>query len=261
MTSTLSLEELGKLQSGRDGKITVEFSDRMAIIRMDRGENRFNKHFIDEMNAALDTVLSRDDIQALVTTGTGKFYSNGIDLTWIQAVSEHAPSHVDIFINRWHKLMLRILTFPMLTVAAINGHAFAGGAIMSMAHDYRLMQNERGWFSINEVHLRLRLPKWTVKLLSRKIAPWKAQSDVVLFGRRLTARQARDLGVIQQLTTSQKLLHGALAIINEVIPNQVDIDRDMLRTMKEDLFADVIQLADEQANEAHTIRTGLTSKL
>ena len=91
--------------------------------------------------------------------------------------------------------------------------------------------------------------------------PGKGQADVVLFGRRLTAMQARDLGVIQQLTTSQKLLQGALAIVNEVIPNQVDIDRDMLRTMKEDLFADVIQLADEQANEKDTKHTDPMSKL
>ena len=44
----------------------------------------------------------RDDIQALVTTGTGKFYSNGVDWTWLQAVFKHASSHVDTFINRWH---------------------------------------------------------------------------------------------------------------------------------------------------------------
>ena len=77
---------------------------------------------------------------ALVTTGAGKFYSNGLDLDWV--LGEGATDAA--FLSDVERLLLRILDLPAITVAAVNGHAFAAGAMLATAHDVVIMREDRG---------------------------------------------------------------------------------------------------------------------
>src|SRR5438105_3972873 len=98
----------------RDGEVFV--------LRFDHSENRFHPDFLDGFHAALDEVEKAEGPRALVTTGTGKFYSNGLDLDWL---GQHGDQLAG-YLARVHALYARLLTLPLPTVAAINGHAFAG---------------------------------------------------------------------------------------------------------------------------------------
>src|SRR3954453_9091080 len=106
------------------------------ILRLDDGENRLTPPFLHAVCAALDELTAAPAPGALVTTGTGKFYSNGLDLDW---VLRH-PHERDGYLDRVHGLFVRLLTLPMPTVAALNGHAFAAGAMLSLPQDYRVMR-------------------------------------------------------------------------------------------------------------------------
>ena len=114
------------------------------------GENRFNPGFVDGINKALDVVEAATDAAALVTVGEGKFFSNGLDLEWIAAHGDEGMAFVNYEFNG---LLKRLLTFPVVTVAAINGHAFAGGCLLAMSHDYRIMRTDRGFLCMNEIDL------------------------------------------------------------------------------------------------------------
>ncbi|OWF50786.1 3-hydroxybutyryl-CoA dehydratase-like protein, mitochondrial [Mizuhopecten yessoensis] len=143
--------------------VTVEFTqDRFAIVRMRNGQNRLNLIFLDSLNQALNEVERNTDCKALITTGEGKFYSNGIDLDWIMSQDSETVVRFD---KALENTMWRIMHFPLPTVAAINGHAFAGGAFLAMSHDYRVMRSDRGWISWNETHLKLRLGDMLLNLL------------------------------------------------------------------------------------------------
>ncbi len=113
------------------------------ILSMQSGENRFNRTFIDALNEALDTVENSSGPAALVTIGgEDKFYSNGLDLAWLSGDGQgEAPE----FIKTVLKLLGRIMAFPVPTAAAINGHAFAAGAMLALAHDFRVMRSDRGF--------------------------------------------------------------------------------------------------------------------
>jgi len=112
------------------------------ILTMRSGENRFNRTFVDAMNEALDSVEKSTGPAALVTIGgEEKFYSNGLDLTWLAGDGQ---SEAPRFIQAVLKLLGRIMAFPMPTAAAINGHAFAAGAMLALAHDFRVMRSDRG---------------------------------------------------------------------------------------------------------------------
>jgi enoyl-CoA hydratase/carnithine racemase len=94
------------------------------VVHMDEGENRFNRPFIEDLHRVVDTIEAHVGPCAMVTTGSGKFYSNGLDLEWLRTNEDTSG-----FLESVHALFGRILGLDVYTVAAVNGHAFAGCAI------------------------------------------------------------------------------------------------------------------------------------
>ena len=132
--------------------IELERNGDVFVLNMGDGEKRFNPESVAALGAALDTVeAAREDGQiALVTTGRGKFFSNGIDLDWMLG---DTPKDIPEFIRGMLGVWARIMSMPIPTIAAVNGHAFAGGAMFSLAHDHVLMRSDRGYWCVNEVQL------------------------------------------------------------------------------------------------------------
>ena len=109
--------------------VTLERRDNVFVLTMDDGENRMNQPWLDAMNAALDEVDAAPDPLALVTTGSGKFFSNGLDLEWLLGGGVDMPA----FVAEVERLFARVLGSPYITVAACNGHTFAAGAMLALA--------------------------------------------------------------------------------------------------------------------------------
>ncbi len=132
-------------------RIAVERSDGVAVVRMRSSENRSHPDNLDAIFAALDEIEGAEGGPApLVLTGEGKFFSNGLDLEWMGQAEDGERK---LSLGRVHGLFARILTFPSFTVAAINGHAFAAGAMLALACDQRVMREDRGFFCLPEVDL------------------------------------------------------------------------------------------------------------
>jgi enoyl-CoA hydratase/carnithine racemase len=115
------------------------------------GENRLHPEWIDGVHGLLDEVEGAEGNAALVTTSTGKFYSNGLDTDWLFANYERLHWYLD----RVHTVYTRLLTLPMPTVAAINGHAFGAGAMLASVHDHRVMRSDRGFWCLPEINLNM----------------------------------------------------------------------------------------------------------
>ncbi|CPZ15568.1 Putative enoyl-coa hydratase/isomerase family [Mycobacteroides abscessus] len=105
---------------------TLELQDTIAVLNLGADENRFSPDWLETVDGLLDDVLPQ--AQALVTVGTGKFYSNGLDLDWLMSHGDRT----DWYVGRVHALLRRVLTFGLPTVAAINGHAFGAGAMLAV---------------------------------------------------------------------------------------------------------------------------------
>lgn len=137
----------------RDGDVHIlylgnEGQTDSAHVETD-SENRFHPDWIAEVHARLDEVEATEGPAALVTTATGKFFSNGLDTDWLFANLDEIYGYLD----KVHSIFARLLAFPMPTVAAVNGHAFGAGAMMATAHDFRVMRADRGFYCLPEVHL------------------------------------------------------------------------------------------------------------
>jgi len=135
--------------------IKLERNGDVFTLTMDAGENRWNTTFVRKVAEALDEVEASTGPAALVTRSSNeKFFSNGLDLDWVQTPDAH-PEGGDrtVFGGEFMALMGRIITLPVPTVCAINGHAFGAGFMMALCHDVRLMRVDRGFICANEVQL------------------------------------------------------------------------------------------------------------
>ncbi|KAH7153308.1 ClpP/crotonase-like domain-containing protein [Dactylonectria macrodidyma] len=124
------------------------------------------------------------------TSGIPKFYSNGLDL-------EHAVA-TDGFWALLYSVWRRFLTYPMPTVALINGHAFAGGLMLAMSQDYRLAPSPRGFVCVNELLFGAPL-KPAMSALFRTKVPATTYRHLVLEARRFTGPDAVATGIADGL--------------------------------------------------------------
>lgn len=186
------------LDLSRDGDVFV--------LRMDHDENRFSPDMLHELDDAFATVETTEGPRALVTTGTGKFFTNGLDLDWLNANSSEAGPYID----RVQRLLARVLHLPCTTVAACNGHAFGAGAMLAICHDHRIMRADRGYWCLPEVNLGMPFPRGMNALVSG-ILPTRAAHEAMVTGRRFTAADALEVGIVDAVRDEASVLDDAIA--------------------------------------------------
>jgi enoyl-CoA hydratase/carnithine racemase len=213
------------MQLQREGEVFV--------LRMSGGENRFNPEFIGGFNAALDEVEAHPGPSALVTTGDGKFYSNGLDLAWMGTDGVDAIA----FVRTLHKLLGRVLAFPRPTVAAINGHAFAGGAMLALAHDFAVMRADRGFFCLPEADLGIPFTAPMTALIASRI-PQPALHDACTTGRRYSGPEAVAAGIVAATAAESEVLPAAVARAAALAGKE----RTTLQAIKRGLYAPALAL-------------------
>eukprot|EP00510_Aplanochytrium_minuta_P008892 CAMPEP_0184052576 /NCGR_PEP_ID=MMETSP0956-20121227/5386_1 /TAXON_ID=627963 /ORGANISM="Aplanochytrium sp, Strain PBS07" /LENGTH=207 /DNA_ID=CAMNT_0026345681 /DNA_START=5 /DNA_END=625 /DNA_ORIENTATION=+ len=177
-----------------------------------RYENTFNPEFIRAIHAALDKVQneSKGSAACLVTCSSGKFFSNGLDLGWL--MEQEIGGEVQLnFLRDFHKLLFRVLTFPMPTVAAINGHAFAGGWLFALAHDYRVMNSEKGYACMTEIDIGATLTPPLNALIKEKLSR-RLAAQMMLQGCRLSANELFEEKAIDMMCPQAEVFINAVSI-------------------------------------------------
>jgi enoyl-CoA hydratase/carnithine racemase len=213
--------------------IGIERDGAVWILRMRAGENRFNADSVAAINEALDRAARPEGPSALVTTGDGKFYSNGLDLDWLAAAGQDAAS----FVGDVHRLLGRVVGFPSVTVAAVNGHAFAAGAMFAVAHDFVIMREDRGYWCLPEADLGLPLTPEMYAVVSAKL-PRRTAHEAIVTGRRYDARQGQAAGIVHWTASEDEVLSAAVTLARELAGK----DRRTLAAHKRLLYGEVIRL-------------------
>lgn len=217
----------------------LERRDRVYVLHMTAGDNRIHRDFVDRCNAALDDIASDDAPSALVTTGRGKFYSNGLDLEWLSTAGD---GEAGTFVADLHKLFARILAFPAVTVAAVNGHAFAAGAMLTLAHDFRVMRNDRGFWCLPEVDLGIPFRPGMMALIKARL-PKNAFHDALVTGRRFAAAEAVTAGIVHDSAGEEEVLERAV----EFAAANIKQNRDTLVEIKRSMYEDALRVLESGA--------------
>jgi enoyl-CoA hydratase/carnithine racemase len=179
----------------------------VAVVSMRAGENRFNPGFIADLDRAFDEAEASAEPTALVLTGEGKFFSNGLDLAWMTGDGRDRAGEV---VTGMLRIFARVLGSPLASVAALNGHAFAGGAMLALACDFRVMRAERGFFCIPEIDLGLPLHPGMASIIQARLSKRTAHEAIVT-GRRYSGAEAREAGIADYALPEVDVLQKAIA--------------------------------------------------
>ncbi|MBD0863815.1 enoyl-CoA hydratase/isomerase family protein [Gordonia sp. zg691] len=196
-------------------------------------ENRFRLDWLDEVERLLDEVGS-DPKRPLVLTAGGKFFSNGLDTDHIFAAPEKLPAYLD----RVHMLFSKVLTLPVPTVAAVNGHAFGAGAMLALCADQVLMRTERGFWSLPEAALNMPFTRGMATLLRTRLND-RAVTEAMYSSRRYGAADAVAAGIVDEAVDAEQLTARAAALAAArtatVGPNLALIKRGLRGPLLDDL--------------------------
>lgn len=187
--------------------IRCETDEGLALVTMARGKaNALNTAMVDELLLAVAGATADDTIRGLVLASANpRFFSGGFD---VAEVFRYDRETMTDFFGRFVDLYERLLRVPKPVVAAINGHAFAGGAVLAMACDLRLMAEGDYGFALNEINLGIVLPPNVIRAVVAAIGAGPAR-DVLLNGSTLSPARALEVGLATELATPDAVLARA----------------------------------------------------
>lgn len=186
---------------------TVTRDGDVFVITLTDNENRFNRTSVDAIHACLDEIDAAEGPKAMVTTGEGKFFSNGLDLDWLATQEENMIS----FIADVTRLWARIVEAPYPTVGALNGHAFAGGAMFALAFDQRVMREDRGFWCVNEVLLGMDLTPGMGAIIQARLSAHTAHKAVTQ-AHRFGGPEALEHRLVDAVAGEDAVLSTAVAL-------------------------------------------------
>ena len=218
---------------------TLRSEDDTYIIDFGEGENRMTHEFCAQVLELVDEVEQIEGPKALVTTATGKIYSNGLDVEYMAA----NPEDVARYLGHTMLVCERILTFPAPTAAAINGHAFGLGAFLQLAHDHRVMRSDRGFICWPEVVLGMTFPH-PLQELNRVRLPAMTLHEAQVTGRRYGGSDALAAGIVHATVPETEVLSSAC----ELAAPHAATAGDVLGAVKAQLYPDVVALLRDHPN-------------
>src|SRR5690242_20175330 len=172
--------------------VTYALRDRVADIVLDDGKvNAMALPFFDALNAALDRAEAERPGAVVISGRTGMF-SAGLNLKLLPTLP---PDELAKTMLAFGRVMLRVFTFPIPTVAAVSGHAIAGGAMLAFACDLRVAAEGAFRIHLNEVAIGLTLPSWAI-VLAQSGVPQRWHTEAILHARAYSPDEALERGVV-----------------------------------------------------------------
>ena len=181
--------------------------DDVFVLDLGETENRFHPDWLASVEDHLSVVEQAEGPRALVTTATGKFFSNGLDLDWLGGHGDQMAA----YIARVQQLFARVLALPVVTVAALQGHTFAAGAMLALTHDHRVMRADRGFWCLPEVDLGMPFAAGMAALIRARLTP-QAAHEAMVTGRRYGGGDALAAGIVDRVADEDRVRETALEL-------------------------------------------------
>jgi 3,2-trans-enoyl-CoA isomerase len=183
--------------------IHVSINNRLAVITLDRGRsNPINHQMVKDLIACINELDSDDNVGGAVITGKTGFFSSGIDL--IEAY-DYDEAQIKQFWIDFLALPGALASFKKPLVAAINGHSPAGGCVITLCCDYRIMVEGQFIIGLNEIPVGIIVPNSIFNLYSFWLGK-RAAYQYLLEGKLLNVTEALDAGLIDEICTDEALL-------------------------------------------------------
>lgn len=187
--------------------VRVDVSEAIAIVELSRGKvNALNESVVEELANVFSSLKKDREVGGVVLSGYGEFFSFGFDVGEMLTFSKERFA---FYLERFTCLYSEMFGFPKPLVIALNGHAIAGGCMLALAGDIRVMAEERAKMGMNEIAFGSALLAGSVEMLRFCVGEKKAQ-EVVYSGKLYGASEALKMGLVDQIVTKSNLVVNAL---------------------------------------------------
>ncbi|HSF24275.1 MAG TPA: enoyl-CoA hydratase/isomerase family protein [Blastocatellia bacterium] len=189
--------------------IKTEADDGLLIVTMSRPKaNALNSQMVEELNRIVEDARKDDSVRALVlASDRPAFFSGGFDVIEVFQFERDA---MHAFFGRFIDLYEGLIDLPKPVVAAVNGHAYAGGAVIALSSDARVMAEGEYGIALNEVNIGIVLPPGMIRMAMRA-AGINAARELVIEGRILKPRESFETGLACELADPQSVVERAVA--------------------------------------------------
>jgi enoyl-CoA hydratase/carnithine racemase len=186
--------------------VRVARGDGVAVVTLGRGKvNALNLQVVEELSAAFRDLAADDSVGAAVLTGSGKFFSFGFDIPELYGLSKEAFTG---YLTAFTGLYRQLFVWPKPLVAALNGHTVAGGCMIALACDRRLMVPGNAKISLNEITFGASVFFGAVEMLKLVVGPRHAE-DVLFGGSMYLATEAQAIGLVDEVVPPERLGEAA----------------------------------------------------
>jgi enoyl-CoA hydratase/carnithine racemase len=214
--------------------LTLSVHDRMALVGLNRGRsNAINAELLDELKVILKSIENDDAIAGIILHGKEGFFSAGLDLVELYDYSE---VEIRVFWESFLSFIQSFVAFKKPSIAAIGGHSPAGGCVLALCCDYRIMAEGEFIIGLNEIPVGIIVPDAIFHLYSFWIGQAKAY-HYLLEGKLLSPAQALDLGLIDDLVSPSALRRGAEKQLQKYIQLEANTWQQSKLNMRKELIA------------------------
>ena len=229
--------------------ITSETRDRVAVVRLEHGKG--NAFDVELMRGWISELarLDQADTSAVVLTGTGTVFSAGVEL---RRLTEGGRNYVKAFLPLLGDAFFKTFTFAKPLVAAVNGHAIAGGCVLACACDYRVMAEGTGRIGTPELSVGVPFPSMAMEIL-RLVVPAHRLQAVIYQGLTCAPEDALTHGFVDELASPDKLLDRAVEVAAHLgsLPRaSFSLTKRIIRQPGRDRVVRYMRSVDEEVLEA-----------
>jgi len=221
--------------------MVIERRQETAILTLSRDiTNAINMELVTEMSEALRRSADDPDCRGLVLTGANdKFFSIGLDIPELFPLT---PGEFTIFYRAFNRLCLDLFTLPKPTVAALTGHAIAGGCILALCCDYRFIAEGKKLMGLNEIKLGVPVPYPADRIL-QSLAGWHVAREVIDGGEFFDGPELLARGLVDQVLALEKVLPAAIEKVSTLGTTSPEafalIKRNRTEPIKGNILADL----------------------
>lgn len=216
--------------------IQSERDDNLLILSLARGKaNALNYGLVEELYSAVAAAASDESVRGLVlASARPRFFCSGFDIREVFAYDHQGMTS---FFGRFIDLYESLYRFPKPVVAALTGHTFAGGAILAIACDFRIMAEGDFGFALNEINLGLALSPGIRRMLVDAVGVARAR-EVLFFGEPLSPARALETGLVRELAPPEQVRERAIACARLLAGKPPTAYREIKRSLREFSGAD-----------------------
>ena len=229
--------------------IKVSQKDQIQIIELNRPKvNAINEELIKSIINQLDQAEHDESIRGIILTGQEGFFSAGLDIVELYNTDKE---YMRFFWGLFSKLLIKIYSYPKIIFSAISGHSPAGGTVLAIMTDYRIMSKGNYLIGLNEVAVGLSMPigigRVFQSLLGERIA-----EKMTLKGQLIDPENAKIRGLIDDVVESDKLLSYTINVLNDwlklpfqkQIKSKLSLRREIIDLMKKSREKDNQEVID-----------------